>query len=136
MLTRDRIRVLVIDDDELAREYLCEVLRFDGFTVFDLPSTIGVTNTIVRENISVVVLDVMMPTMRGDKLATLLRKKTQLSHLGVVLVSSCERSELDAMAIDVHADAVVSKADVREQLSDAVLRAMRRRPTIAPVRNG
>jgi DNA-binding response OmpR family regulator len=136
VLTRDRIRVLVIDDDELAREYLCEVLRFDGFTVFDLPTTIGVTNTIVRENISVVVLDVMMPTMRGDKLATLLRKKTQLSHLGVVLVSGCDRQELEAMAVDVNADAVVSKADVREQLSDAVLRATRRRPTIAPQRKG
>jgi CheY-like chemotaxis protein len=127
VLTRDKVRVLVIDDDELAREFICEVLRSAGFPVLDLPSTIGITTTIMREGVHVIVLDVMMPNMRGDKLAALLRKKTQLSQLGVVLVSGCERNELDAIAAEVDAEAVVSKADVRRMLPEAVMRAARRR---------
>ena len=116
-----------IDDDELSRELLCEILRSAGFSVLELPSTIGVTGTIVRESVHVIVLDVMMPHMRGDKLAALLRKKNQHSQLGVVLVSGCDRSELDHIATEVEADAVVSKVDVRRMLPEAVMRAARRR---------
>jgi CheY-like chemotaxis protein len=131
-LLRDKLRVLVIDDDDLAREFLCTVLRRGGFAVFDLPSTIGATVRITRDEIQVVVLDIMMPSIRGDKLATLLRKNNQLAELGVVLVSSCPRSELDQLELDVDADAVVGKDEARTKLVDAVLAASRIRKTRTP----
>jgi DNA-binding response OmpR family regulator len=131
-LQRDKLRVLVIDDDDLAREFLCTVLRRSGFAVFDLPSTIGATVRITRDEIQVVVLDIMMPSIRGDKLATLLRKNSQLAELGVVLVSSCPRSELEQLELDVDADAVVGKDEARTKLADAVLAASRIRKTRTP----
>jgi CheY-like chemotaxis protein len=122
--------VLVIDDDELAREFLCDILRRAGFTVSDSPSTLGVTNRIVREKINVVVLDVMMPAIRGDRLAALLRKHPGLAALGVVLVSSHARDELDQIASEVGAEAVVGKHEAREKLAAAVLEAATaRRPS-------
>jgi DNA-binding response OmpR family regulator len=132
VLLRDKLRVLVIDDDDLAREFLCTVLRRGGFAVFDLPSTIGATVRITRDEIQVVVLDIMMPSIRGDKLATLLRKNSHLSELGVVLVSSCPRSELDSLALDVDPEAVVGKDEARTKLVDAVLAAARVRKTRTP----
>jgi CheY-like chemotaxis protein len=122
------IHVLVIDDDEIAREYMCDVLRQAGFTVEDTPSSIGVTNRILRDHCNVVVIDVMMPAIRGDKLAGLLRKNPQLRDLGVVIVSGAPREELDQLAPDIDPNEVVSKANVRTQLVDAVLRAHRNRP--------
>jgi CheY-like chemotaxis protein len=131
-LLRDKLRVLVIDDDDLAREFLCTVLRRGGFLVFDLPSTIGATVRITRDEIQVVVLDIMMPSIRGDKLATLLRKNSHLSELGVVLVSSCPRSELDQLALEFDAEAVVGKDEARTKLVDAVTAAARVRKTRTP----
>jgi len=122
---RAKVRVLVIDDDELAREFLCDILRREGFTVTDWASTIGVTNKIVREEINVVVIDVMMPTIRGDRLATLLRKNAALGALGVVLVSSCPAEELQQLASEVGAEAVVGKQEARTELARAVLQAVR-----------
>jgi CheY-like chemotaxis protein len=127
--TRDKLRVLVIDDDDLAREFLCTVLRRGGFAVSDLPSTIGATNRITRDDIQVVVIDVMMPSIRGDKLATLLRKNPSLSQLGVVLVSSAPRDELEQLVLDVEAEAVVGKDEARTKLVDAVHNAARARKT-------
>jgi CheY-like chemotaxis protein len=132
VLLRDKLRVLVIDDDDLSREFLCTVLRRGGFAVFDLPSTIGATVRITRDEIQVVVLDIMMPSIRGDKLATLLRKNNHLTELGVVLVSSCPRSELDLLALDVDPEAVVGKDEARTKLVDAVLAAARVRKTRTP----
>jgi CheY-like chemotaxis protein len=119
------VRVLVIDDDELARAFLSDVLRSAGFVVTESESTIGVTNRIVREDIHVVVLDVMMPTIRGDRLATLLRKNPALSGLGVVLVSSHPPEELTQIASEVGAEAVVGKHEVRARLAHAVMDAVR-----------
>ena len=56
-------RVLLIDDDDIAREYLASLLRDAGHEVFELPSPIGATRTILSEGIEAVVLDVIMPDM-------------------------------------------------------------------------
>jgi CheY-like chemotaxis protein len=126
--TSQTIHVLVIDDDEIAREYMCDVLRKAGFVVDDMPSSIGVTNRVVRDHFHVVVIDVMMPAIRGDKLATLLRKNPQLRNLAVVMVSGAPREELEQLGAEIDPDKVVNKADARTKLVDAVLRAYQERP--------
>jgi CheY-like chemotaxis protein len=126
---RSNLRVLVIDDDEIAREFICDILHRAGFTAEDQASTIGLTNRLIRDHFQVVVLDVMMPTISGDKLTVLLRKNEQLSHLGIVLVSSAPKEELESMAKDLGADAVVGKEEARERLATAVLHAARVRST-------
>lgn len=125
MRPRHEVRVLVIDDDELARTFMVEILHKEGFFVRHTDSTIGVTNQLIKDRIDVVVLDVMMPTIRGDRLATLLRKNSQLRNLGVVLVSSHPQEELAALASELDAAAVVSKRDARDTLVPAVLQAVR-----------
>jgi CheY-like chemotaxis protein len=127
MRAREKVRVLVLDDDELAREFLSDILRSEGFSVMDSESIIGVTNKIIREDIHVVVLDVMMPTIRGDRLAALLRKNSVLGALGVVLVSSHPREELDALITETGALAVVGKHEARLKLAEAVMDAARSR---------
>ncbi|HEV7803104.1 MAG TPA: response regulator [Burkholderiales bacterium] len=123
------IHVLVIDDDEIAREYMCDVLRKAGFNVEDMPSSIGVTNRLVRDRCDVVVIDVMMPAIRGDKLAGLLRKNSQLKELAVVMVSGAPREELEQLGPEIDPDRVVNKGNVRTKLVDAVVSAYRERAT-------
>lgn len=122
-----RTKVLVIDDDEIAREFLVGVLRRAGFHATALASPIGATKRVIDEGISVVVLDVMMPSMSGDKLANLLRKNPQLGDLGVVLVSSSPRHELEHLVKQAQADALVIKDEVHTTLASAVAHAARRR---------
>ena len=127
MLSPEQISVLVIDDDEIAREYLCDVLRRAGFVVEDTSSTIGVTNKLVRDQFQVVVLDVMMPAIRGDKLAGLLRKNPHLSELGVVMVSGAPRAEIEQLINELDPSDVINKGEARTKLADAVLRVARER---------
>jgi len=113
-------RALVIDDDDIARELLVSILRDGGYETFDLPSPIGATQLIFREEIEVVVLDLMMPALSGDKLAKMLRSNPRLHALVIVLVSSCSIEELTELAKSVQADGIVSKRDVRTSLLSAV----------------
>jgi len=121
------MKVLVIDDDDIARELLCSTLQAAGHETFELQSAIGAVRCIQEAKVDAVVLDVMMPTINGDKLARMFRNHPQGEYLGIVLVSSRSEKELTSLAISAQADEVVSKADVRRSLVGAVLRAIRRR---------
>lgn len=117
--------VLVIDDDDVMRELLASLLTEAGFRVFELPSPIGATRTILSEGVDVVLLDVFMPEMNGDKSAKLLRENPRLRGLAIVLISSSEPAKLLEIADRVKADAIVCKADARLSLVSTVRAAMR-----------
>lgn len=117
------IRVLVIDDDDIAREAMRTILVRAGFDVSELATPIGATSVIKRDGITVVALDINMPTINGDKLAKLLRDNSQLSNLGIVLVSSCDIEQLSAIGKKVGADGIVSKSKLHVALAPAVERA-------------
>ena len=63
---RPKMRVLVIDDDDIAREQLCSTLQAAGHETFELQSSIGATRCIHEQKVDAVVLDVMLPTVNGD----------------------------------------------------------------------
>jgi CheY-like chemotaxis protein len=119
------LRVLVIDDDDIARTAMVELLASAGYQVSQLPSPIGATQKLLQEQIDVVVLDVMMPSLRGDKLATLLRKNPRLQHLGVILVTGALPDEIKDVANQLMAHAVLDKAGLEGSLIEAVSRAAR-----------
>jgi CheY-like chemotaxis protein len=106
---------------------MCELLRDKGCEVFSVGTPIGVTRLIGIHKIDVIVLDVMMPDISGDKLAKLLRSNPRLSQLTIVLVSGEDGNALDLMAAEVKADTVVSKSNIQHDLANSVLSAHHRK---------
>jgi DNA-binding NarL/FixJ family response regulator len=78
--------------------------------VHELPSAIGATRTVLRNNVGVVVIDVFMPQMRGDHLATLFRNNPRFNRVGLLLVSSEPEAQLERIASEAGADGIVSKS--------------------------
>jgi CheY-like chemotaxis protein len=126
------LRVLVVDDDDVARELLVSVLRAAGHQVLELPSPIGVSRVAREQRVDVVVLDIVLPGMKGDRLAQLLRGNSVFEHLGVVLVSGDSALDLEQLAVRVEADAVVNKSSAKTGLCRAVELAARRRSRKVP----
>ena len=121
------MRILIIDDDDVARELLSSTLKHSGHEVFELATAIGATRSIFEHDIEAVVVDVNLPDISGDKLARVLRQNSRGARLGIVLVSSRPIEELRALAKVCQADAVVSKSDIRSRLETAVQQACQRR---------
>jgi CheY-like chemotaxis protein len=120
------MKALVIDDDDIARELIVSVLENGGYETFDLPSPIGATQVIVDRGIDIVVLDLFMPAMSGDKLAKMLRSNARLGSLTIVLVSSCDVEQLQGLANSVKANLVVPKHEIRTRLLPALSGLFRR----------
>lgn len=117
------MKILVIDDSDLARAAMMQALTKHGHQVIGLASPIGATRIVINEQIDVVVIDLQMPDVRGDRVAALFRKGTRTEKLGVVLVSGFDREELERLGKECGADAVVTKADALIELPLVVIRA-------------
>lgn len=113
--------ILVIDDDNIARSLVRELLA-PSWRVIELGSPIGATRTASAEQVDVVLLDVLMPNLRGDMVAKLFRNNARLRHVGVILISGCAVQELEGMGADCGADAVLSKGNLRHELIPTVAR--------------
>ncbi len=123
----DPTRVLVIDDDDIARELIAGTLRDVGLEVYELTSAIGATREIFAKSIDVVVIDVMMPDINGDKLAKVLRGNSRGDQLVIILVSSRSEQELQTLAQTVRVDGVVNKARIRRDLNALVKQVLQER---------
>ncbi len=117
------MNVLIIDDSDVALAMMTRVLSGHGHRVVTLPSSIGATRTVLRESIDVVVIDVNLPSIRGDKLAGLFRANDRMAKVGVVLVSGMDRAELERLAREAGVDGAVPKDALERELHRAVVSA-------------
>lgn len=108
-----RDRVLIVDDNDLARAAMGRMLRAAGFEVFDMESPLGITRAVIHDDIDVVVVDVFMPAMRGERVVDLFRQSRRLRSLPVILVSGEAEVDLRELAAEHGANATVSKDDIR-----------------------
>jgi CheY-like chemotaxis protein len=122
--------VLVIDDSEIALAHMTRLLQNAGMRVVDLASPIGATRAITTHAVDVVVIDFLMPGMRGDRLAALFRGNPRFKRLGVVIVSGESSEDFERLSKEAGADAIVKKAELNKLIPAirAALRAHAGRP--------
>ena len=87
-LPHGRGTVLVVEDEPLVREQAARALRSAGYTVLeaaDGPSALTRASTLAPDALSLLVTDVVMPQMNGERLAERLRVERPL--LPVIFIS-------------------------------------------------
>jgi CheY-like chemotaxis protein len=122
-----KVKVLVIDDDEIAREAIREVLATAGYEPVCLASPIGATQVIVSKGIEAVVVDLNMPVMSGDRFISLLRSWDRIRTLPAILISESSQEKLDDAAGVLSSVQTVTKSNMRQALPHALQRALVKR---------
>lgn len=115
--------VLVIDDSDIDRQAIADLLALAGFIVYQLPSPIGATRKARDLQVAVVVIDQNLPSLDGSKLAALFRN-AGLSDLRVILTSSSDEISMLEITRRAKADAFVAKQRLREDLVATVRRLL------------
>jgi CheY-like chemotaxis protein len=110
------LKIMIVDDDRTTLDVLGALLEKQGYSVAERDTAIGTTQAIIRENPDVVLLDVRMPGLSGDKLAELIAARSSNPPL-VVLHSASPKKELDQLARRCGAAAAIEKtSDPKEFL--------------------
>ena len=110
------LKIMIVDDDRTTLSVLGALLETQGHSVLERDTAIGTTQAILRETPDVVLLDVRMPGLSGDKLAELISARNANPPF-VVLHSASPRNELDQLAKRCGASAAIEKtSDPKEFL--------------------
>ncbi|MEL6546820.1 MAG: response regulator [Myxococcota bacterium] len=120
--SENRRRVLIIDDSSVARAAIRRQLPNEDYEVFERESPIGATVEILKNSIQLVVLDMNMPAMSGERFAHMMRNNPRFADLMIVLVSSESEDQLRRVGKSIQADAVLSKSAVDERLLTTISR--------------
>lgn len=88
---------MVVDDDPVVLATLTDWLTEMGCVVLTREESLGTLAAIAKEHPHVVILDVSMPTINGDRLAELIASNPLLSGVKLLFHSSKPARELAAL---------------------------------------
>ena len=102
-------RILIIDDEPMARETLEALLYCEGYELLFSTNGIDALQQMPELAPDVILLDVMMPGLDGFAVCRQLRKTPQLSHIPVILVTALDGVDALARGLEAGADEFISK---------------------------
>jgi two-component system OmpR family response regulator len=112
--------VMIIDDDPDIATVARRLLEKRGFSVIVQDQPFSSTALVMRHKPDVVLLDVNMPALSGDRLATVLSRHSDLREIAVVLFSSNDEQTLRQMALRTGAAGYISKSDIDIDFAERV----------------
>ena len=115
----EKIRVLLVDDDPQHLALVERLLGSYGIHVQTCDSALGASKTIRHEKPDVVLLDVNMEDLTGDRLLGVARRHAP-EGTQFVLYSAHDDTRLRQLAAEVGADGWISKSAEPDMLARAV----------------
>jgi signal transduction histidine kinase/DNA-binding response OmpR family regulator len=120
-------KILLVDDDEMSRHIVKQVLRDTRFTLCEATRGDDAIEQAHSEKPAAIVLDLVMPGMGGEAVLEALRRDPRTSRVPVVILTSKVLSEPELNSLKRAAAGVLSKAIVssdgnalREQIAVAL----------------
>ncbi len=101
-------KVMVIDDSEIVREMARGVLEDGGYEVFTLDTPFGFSQAVREEKPDLVMVDVNMPGLSGDKVVEIFTRRGQ-SHCPIVFYSERSEADLQNMVVTAGAAGYIQK---------------------------
>ncbi len=124
-------RVLVVEDEDSIRDAVSFMLRKEGYEVITAADGIAAVNAYERENVELILLDLMLPGMSGTDVCRQIR---QTSSVPIIMLTAKD-SEIDkVVGLELGADDYVTKPFSTRELT-ARIKAVLRRGSIREAAN-
>ena len=104
-------KILIVDDDIAHLDSTRGILEAEGYEVFTHNQPFGSTNAIVSIKPDLVLLDVNMPGLSGEKLADVYRANARTRTSRVMLYSSNDEDALRDAARRLQLDGYICKGN-------------------------
>ncbi|MCR2022510.1 response regulator transcription factor, partial [Blautia pseudococcoides] len=99
-------KILIAEDEQDIAELLKLYLENEGYRVFRAGNGVEALKIVEREDISLAVLDVMMPKMDGYELT---RRIREISNIPILILSARDKSNDKILGLNLGADDYMAK---------------------------
>ena len=122
-------RILIVDDSELVLVMARDALEEVGYEVFTATNGIEANSYIFSVNKpDLIILDVMLPMLDGNKKAKLLREKEFSREIPILLLSSKSEDELRRLTAEAGADGFIRKPFTSAGIVESVREYLEKSP--------
>jgi DNA-binding response OmpR family regulator len=113
--------IVVIDDCRVTLAMVTDMLEYAGFTVSTAEDSVYSNHLIYNSSPpDLILLDVMLPLMSGDKKTRKLKERKGSCDIPVLLISSKNETELLQLVVSSGADGFIHKPFTAEKLVQSV----------------
>jgi CheY-like chemotaxis protein len=109
-------KILVVDDDPVIRDMMADILEFEGYTISIARNGFEALQLLRSDENYLIFLDIMMPTMSGKEVCTVLEADTHLRKRHIIILMSAMDNLEEAASLQV--DAILQKPFVVEDVID------------------
>ncbi len=127
--SRTKSRVLVVEDDEEIRKYICQELAGD-FHMQECANGKAALSLILKKAPDLIISDIMMPEMDGLTLCRKIKQNVTVNHIPVVLLTAKSREEDNLEGLETGADAYIVKPFNIEILRKTALNLIKSREVL------
>ncbi len=113
-------RILIVDDDEMVRIALVELLKPAGYEIDAVGSAKEALVKIESSRYDLLMLDIIMPEMDGITLCKKVRERSDYDEVPVVFLTAKNSDKDRALGIEVGANLFLSKPISPEKLLDVI----------------
>lgn len=82
------LKIVLVEDEEILRENLKEILEINNFEVSDFSNGIQALDYLKSHNISLIISDLMMPEMDGHELLENIKADKRTKDIPFILLSA------------------------------------------------
>ncbi|PWJ39993.1 response regulator [Sediminitomix flava] len=127
-------KVLVIEDEEVLRQSLADILELEGFEVILAKDGLDGIEVLSEETPDVIVSDIMMPRADGYAVLNFVRQESTLMHTPFIFLSAkSERTDVRS-GMNKGADDYITKPFDYQELIDAInARIVKSQPSLESI---
>ena len=118
--------ILVVDDEAAIRDMVRMALEQEGYQVSDASNAHEAAKILEKKNISLVLLDWMMPGIAGIDFATRLRRENKIPNTGIIMLTARDAEDDVIRGLGVGADDYVRKPFSTRELISRIKAVIRR----------
>lgn len=122
-MVRENKNILVVDDETKILEVVSSFLESRGYHIFTAENGTEALDIFERENVALVILDLMMPGIPGEEVCRVIRKK---SRIPVIMLTAKTSEEHLISGLSIGADDYIGKPFSLKELQARVEAVLRR----------
>jgi CheY-like chemotaxis protein len=112
--------ILIVDDDEMVRMALVELLKPEGYFLDEASSGKEALEKINRDKYDLMMFDIIMPEMDGIELCRRVRTKEEYKDIPIVFLTAKSREQDKAKGLEAGANLFLSKPISPEKLLNII----------------
>lgn len=123
--SKSKYRVLVVEDDEEIRKYICRELSGD-FHMLESANGKEALAIILKKTPNLVISDVRMPEMDGLTLCRKIKQNVNINHVPVILLTSKAHEDDNLEGLSIGADAYMTKPfniDILKKTAENIIKS-------------